>query len=195
LNTFILEDNKDVIINVFEKLSNDRILFISDFIDDNLSSYIVASLLLKNSEDSTSKISIVINSEGGDIRNVFMIYDIMKMIDAPIETICIGCAMNESVILLASGTPGMRYATKNSVICPSQLIHDKSYYSDLTDAKTTLDQVKDDNDKKMEILAKCTGKTFKRVMHDFNRKKFMTPKQAKDYGIIDGIVNYNHKKL
>jgi len=192
MNNLILEDTPqgDVVIDVYEKLSHDRILFISDFIDDNLASYIVASIIAKDAENCEKKISLFINSSGGDIRNIFMIYDMMKIAQSPIETVCLGSATNESVILLAAGTPGMRYATQHSMICPSQLVHDNGYYSDLTEAKNTLDQAKDDNKKKMEILAKCTGKTIKQVMSDFERKKFMTAKQALSYGIIDSVVRF-----
>ncbi len=193
MNTLILENDDthgEIVTDVYQKLSNDRILFISDYVDDNLASYIVANIIAKDSENSEQKISFFINCEGGDIRNIFMIHDMMKMAKSPIETVCLGSAMNEAVILLAAGTPGLRYATKHSVICPSQLNHDRGQYSDLTEAKNTLDQAKDDNKKKMSILAKCTGKTLKQVMSDFERKKFMTPKQAVAYGIIDGIISY-----
>ena len=193
MNTIISEttENGEIFVDIYQKLSNDRIIFISDFIDDKLATDIVATLLLKDSEDSNKKITLFINSEGGDIRNVLMIYDMMKLISSPIETVCIGSAMDEVVILLTSGTPGMRLATKNSLISINQLTHDWTNYSDLTDAKKVLDQCMNDNKKMMEIFAKSTNKTFKQIVEDFNRKTFMNCNQAVRYGLIDKVVAFN----
>src|SRR5947208_340183 len=96
-------------IDVFSKLANDRILFISDMLSDHLASDIVATLILKDSESSSEKITIFINSQGGDIRNALMICDMMRLLESPIETVCIGAASDEAAIILASGTPGMRF--------------------------------------------------------------------------------------
>lgn len=197
MNTIITEETEfgEIPIDIYTKLANDRILFIYDFIDDKLATDLVATLLLKDREfddsltEEDNKISIFINAEGGDIRNIFMIYDALKLIQSPIETICVGSAMDEVVVLLAAGTPGMRYATQNSVICPSQLLADKSYYSNLTNAKLVMERFNKDNKSYMTALAKCVNKPVKKVMDDFERKKFMTAKQALQYGIIDGIVS------
>src|SRR5277367_5288611 len=107
MNTLVLEqtDQGEVPVDVYQKLSGDRILFLTDYLDDTLASDIVATLLLKDSEDSEKKITLFINCHGGDIRNAFMVYDFMSMIHAPIETVCIGAAMDEAIILLAGGTP------------------------------------------------------------------------------------------
>lgn len=178
-------------VDVYQKLSNDRILFISNYINDNVASDITATLLLKDSEDPEKKITLFINSSGGDIRNVLMIVDMMNMVEAPIETVCIGAAMDEVLPILASGTKGMRFATKNSVISASQLSHDWITHADLTNAKKYLDLAKSDNKKMMEILAKTSGKTLKQVNEDFERKVFMTAPQAVKYGFIDKVVTFN----
>jgi ATP-dependent Clp protease protease subunit len=193
LNTLVLESNElgDFPVDVYQKLSNDRILFICDHITDSVASDIVATLLLKDAEDSESKITLFINSSGGDIRNTLMIYDMMQMIDSPIETVCIGAAMDEAVIILAGGTPGMRLATKNSCIAASQLSADWFINSNLTDAKKILDLSVQDNKKMMDILAKCTGKTVKQVAEDFDRRVFMNPAQAVKYNLIDKVVRVN----
>lgn len=196
MNTIIIEktEHDEYPIDIYTKLSRDRILFLYDFVDDRLATDIVATLLLKDSEfnesgsDEDNKISIFINAEGGDIRNVFMIYDVIKMLQSPIETICVGSAMDEVALLLAAGTPGKRFATQNSVICPSQLMADKSFYSNLTDAKGVMERFSRDNKDFMTAISKCTNKSLKQVMDDFERKKFMTAKQALAYGIIDGVV-------
>jgi len=193
LNTLVLESNElgEFPVDVYHKLSNDRILFICDDLTDSVASDIVATLLLKDAEDSEKKITLFINSMGGDIRNALMIYDMMQMIDSPIETVCIGFAMNEAVIILAGGTPGMRLATKNASIAVSQLTSDWFINSDLPNAKKMLDLSMQDNKRMMDILAKCTGKTLKQVSKDFDRKVFMNSAQAVKYNLIDKVVKSN----
>ena len=193
MNTLVLESNElgEFPVDVYQKLSNDRILFICDDLTDSVASDIVATLLLKDAEDSEKKITLFINSMGGDIRNALMIYDMMQMIDSPIETVCIGFAMNEAVIILAGGTPGMRLATKNASIAVSQLTSDWFINSDLPNAKKMLDLSMQDNKRMMDILAKCTGKTLKQVSKDFDRKVFMNSAQAVKYNLIDKVVKSN----
>lgn len=193
LNTIVTEttEHGEIPMDVYQKLSNDRILFISESIDDGLASDITATLLLKDAEDSEKKITLFINSQGGDIRNALMICDMINMIEAPVETVCIGAAMDEASIILASGAPGMRFATKNSVIAASQLVHDWMTRANLTDAKKYLELALADNKRMMEILAKATKKTLKQVMSDFDRRVFMTAPQAVKYGLIDKVVSFS----
>lgn len=190
MNTILFEttEHGEIPVDIYQKLANDRILFICNSIDDKLATDIVATLLLKDAEDSEKKITLFINSDGGDIRNVLMIYDMMCIIEAPVETVCIGSAMDEAAIILAAGSPGMRHATKNSVIAVSQLVADGSAFSDLTDAKKTLERVTGDNKKMMDILAKSTNKPIKKVMEDFERRVFMSGAEAAKYGLIDSVV-------
>jgi len=193
LNTLILEQNDhgEFPVDIYQKLANDRILFICGEITDNLASDIVASLILKDAEDPEKKITLFINSEGGDIRNVFMIYDMINAISAPVETVCIGSAMDEAVILLSAGMPGMRFATKNSVIAVGQLVHDWITQANLTDAKKILDLSTLENKRMLEALAKATGKTTKQLAIDFDRKMFLTAAQSVKYGLIDKVVKFN----
>lgn len=193
MNTFILESNEhgEYPVDIYQKLAGDRILFISDVVNEKIATDIVATLILKDHEDPTSKISLFINSSGGDIRSAFMIYDVMKMIEAPIETVCIGSAVDESLIILAAGTPGMRLATKNSFFSFSQLIHNSMWQSNLTDAKKIVDRYSRDNKNMMEIIAKASHKTVKEVMNDFERRVFMSPQEAVKYGLIDKIIAFN----
>lgn len=193
LNTFILEttEHGDIPVDIYQKLANDRILFISDYVSDKIATDIIATLLLKDSEDSEEKISLFINSSGGDIRSVFMIYDVMQMIQAPVETVCIGSAMNESVILLSAGEPGMRLATKNSIFSVSQLEHDWMTRANLTDAKKIVTRYARDNKNMMEIIAQTTGKPLKQVLDDFERRVFMNAPQAAKYGLIDKIIAFS----
>lgn len=193
MNTIVTEttEHGEIPIDVYQKLSNDRILFICDYIDDSLAADITATLLLKDSEDSDKKITIFINSQGGDIRNALMICDMMRMIEAPIETVCIGAAMDEAAIVLASGTEGHRFATKNSIMAVSQLTQKWIAHADLTNAKKFLDLIVGDNKRMMEILAKTCGKTLKQVNEDFDRRVFMNAPQACKYGLIDKVVTFS----
>jgi ATP-dependent Clp protease protease subunit len=193
VNTIITEttDHGEIPLDVYQKLANDRILFICEDLTDSIATDITATLLLKDSEDSEKKITLFINSQGGSIRNALMICDMMSMLEAPVETVCIGAAMDEAAIILASGDPGMRLATKNSVIAVNQLSHDWMTHADLTDAKKYLEMAKADNRRMMDILSKTTGKSVKQVNEDFNRRVFMTSPQAVKYGLIDKVVKFS----
>jgi ATP-dependent Clp protease protease subunit len=195
LNTIITEttEHGEVPIDIYQKLSNDRILFLTDFIDDRVASDITATMLLKDGEDGNSKITLFINSEGGDIRCAFMIYDVMQMIQSPVEVVCFGSAMNEAAIILAGGSVGMRYATKNSIISAGQLMSQWTKRSNLLDAEKTLIQVTRDNKKMMSIFSKHCKKPLKQIASDFDRIVFMDPSKAKKYGFIDGVIKFNKK--
>jgi len=192
LNTIVTENTEEgeVSIDVFQKLSNDRILFVSGDIDDDMAADISATLLLLDSEDSDNKITIFINSRGGDIRSALAIYDMITMIDSPIETVCIGSAMKEAVILLVAGTPGMRLATKNSIICAGQLVNSWVHHSDITDAQTMLNHSLSDNKKMMDIIARKTNISLKQAMSKYERLVFMDSRQALKRGFIDKVVPF-----
>jgi ATP-dependent Clp protease protease subunit len=190
LNSTILEEtpNGDMPVDVFDRLASDRILFLSDQITDQSITNIVATLMVKDMEDEMSPITIFINSEGGDIRSTFMLYDAMQLIASPIRTVCVGMAMNEAVLILAAGTPGFRFATPHAIISPSQLAHSSATYGALPDVSALMDRFNKDYKVTMQTLAKCTSKSYKEVCAFFERKKFFSAKQAKSYGIIDGII-------
>lgn len=192
MNTIITEKtpNGDISYDVFAKLTNDRIIFLSDYIDDEVATNIVATLLYLDGVNS-DQISLYINSEGGDIRAVFMIYDVLQMLRAPIRTVCLGSATLASVLILAAGTKGLRAATKSSIICVGQLANDGLTFGDLPSIKISFEQMKKDNKKLIDALAKHTGKKTSIVARDCERKVFMNPTQAKRYGIIDKILEWN----
>ncbi len=193
MNTLVLEqtENGEVPVDVYQKLSADRILFLAEELTDRLASDIIATLLLKDNEDSEKKITLFINSHGGDIRNSFMIYDVMTMLSSPIETICIGAAIDEAIVILAGGTPGMRLATPHAIMSATQLIHNFHTHIDLPGAKAIFEQEKLDNQRLMEILAKTTKKTLAQVKKDFDRRVFFNARSALKYGFIDNIATLN----
>ena len=193
MNTIIYEetDQGEIPVDVYQKLSNNRILFVTGLITDDLASDITATLLLKDQEDPAEQISLFINSPGGDIRNVFMIYDMIQMIEAPVETVCIGEALGEAVILLAAGALGSRLATKNSIIAIGQLEQHFHAHTDMVNAKKYLDLFIEDNNRMMKIFAEASGKPLKQVMEDFDRMVFMTAPKTLKYGLIDKVVTFN----
>ena len=186
-----MTEHGEVLVDVYSKLSDNRILFITDYFDDRVASDIAATLLLKDAENDEEKITLFLNSEGGNIRAVFAIYDLMQLLNSPIETVCVGAAMGEVVLLLAAGTKGMRFATQNSVICVSQLAQENYYRANLEDAGSILKRIHKDNKNFMTALAKGMGKKTAEVSSQFERKTFMNAKQAKSVGLIDGIVGVN----
>lgn len=188
-SAIILENvGGDVVpVDVYQKLSDNRILFLTGFLSDELANDLTATLLLKDAE-SQDEITLFINSDGGDVRNVLTLFDTMQIIQSPIKTVCIGGVSNEVVLLLAAGSPGLRFATKNSIISPSYLFHDRTYMTNLFDAKTMLNQFNIDNKVVLDNLAKCCKKKSAEVFKDFERKKFFNANQAKKYGIIDKII-------
>lgn len=193
MNTLVLEQTEhgEFPVDVYQKLSSDRILFLTESLHDELASDIVATLLLKDNENPDEKITIFINCHGGDIRNAFMIYDVMTMISAPIETICVGTAMDEAVILLSGGTKGMRLATPHAIIAATQLVHGWGMHTDLPGAQAVFEQERQDNQRLMEILSKTTGKSLAQVKKDFDRRVFFNAKNAMKYGFLDKIVTFN----
>jgi ATP-dependent Clp protease, protease subunit len=193
VNTLVLEQNEhgEVPMDVYQKMAHDRILFITDYITDDVATDLIATLLLKDHEDPEKKITLFINSPGGDIRNTFMIYDVMSMIHAPIETVCAGAAMDESALIFMGGTKGMRLATKNSIFSVSQLINPWHMHTNLTDAKNLMEQFNIDNNRLMDIVSKASGKTVKQVKNDFDRRVFFTAAKAQKYGLVDKIVTFN----
>jgi len=194
MNTIITEktDEGEVSYDVFSKLVDNRILFLSDYIKDDVATDIIATLLYLDKEKE--QISLYINSSGGDPRSVFMIYDIMKMIKAPIATYCIGSATYETVLILAAGTKGLRHATKSSTICINQLIVGEHRYSNMTDAEILMKQAKKNNEKFIDALSDCINKPVKRILKDTEREFFLSPDEAKKYGVIDVVIGSKHER-
>lgn len=190
LNTYVTESTPqgDIPVDVYQKLSSNRVIFINSFIDDKLASDVVATLLYLDLEKQ-EKITIFLNTLGGDIRNILMIYDTMSLLRSPIETFCLGEVEVEAVVLLCAGTPGNRFATKNSGISIGHLINDGVMFGNLTDAKNTLDLYSRDNKSMMKIISKHSKIPLKKLLADFGRKKFLTSAEALKYGLIDKVIS------
>jgi ATP-dependent Clp protease, protease subunit len=186
MNIFI-SDQEGQPVDIYSRLAGERVLFVGDLTDQEASD-IVASLVQLSFEDPIEKITLLINSSGGEVRNAFMIYDAMKVIDSPIETICLGDAWQEAVLLLAAGTKGMRYASKSSAICPGQLEQRRYMQTDVAGVKDIMLRFQRDNKNFITELAKCSGKKFKDVMKKLERQQYFSAKEAKTNGLIDHIL-------
>jgi ATP-dependent Clp protease protease subunit len=173
--------------DIYSRLLRERIIFLGDAIEDHLANLIIAQLLFLESEDPEKDISLYINSPGGVVNSGLAIYDTMQYLRAPVSTICIGMAASMAAVLLAAGAPGKRYALPNSRI----MIHQGSggFRGNAPDAVIQMKEWEFLVKRNTEILAQHTKQPYEKVNLDTNRDYFMSPEDAKSYGIIDAVYN------
>ena len=172
--------------DIFSRLLNDRIIFLSEEVNDVTASLVVAQLLYLEAQDSEKDISFYINSPGGSITAGMAIYDTMKYIKCDVSTICIGMAASMGAFLLSAGTKGKRYALPNSEIMIHQpLGGTQGQASDIQiHAERIIKMKKNLN----QMLAEATGKPLEVIEHDTERDNFMSAKEACEYGLIDKVI-------
>ena len=173
--------------DVYSRLLKDRIIFIGTEIDDLVANAIIAHLLYLQMEDGKKDIHIYINSPGGSITAGLAIYDTMQFLTCDINTYCIGMAASMGAVLLCAGTKGKRYALPNSDI----MIHQASGGARGTaaDVERTVEFLYKLNRRVKRIIALHTGQTEEKVNHDCDRDFFMSAPEAKEYGLVDEVVN------
>jgi ATP-dependent Clp protease protease subunit len=173
--------------DIYSRLLRERIIFLGDAIEDHLANLVIAQLLFLDSEDPEKDISLYINSPGGVVNSGLAIYDTMQYLRAPVSTICIGMAASMAAVLLAAGAPGKRYALPNSRI----MIHQGSggFRGNAPDAVIQMKEWEFLVKRNTEILAQHTKQPYEKVTQDTNRDYFMSPEDAKSYGIIDAVYN------
>ena len=190
INPIFFEKTKDgeSFYDVYARLVKDRVLFLNEEIDSGTASTIVSLLFLLDREEKEEEpISLWINSPGGNVDDFFAIYDMMQLIKAPVKTICIGSACSAAAILLAAGTPGLRYATPNSHIMIHQIqIGEVSGTG--TEVEIEAREVKKIKSKLNEILSRHTGHTLTKIRRDCEHDKYMDAQTALEYGMIDHIL-------
>lgn len=172
--------------DLYSKLLKENIIFLGTPIDDTIANLVCAQLLHLESENPDKDIAIYINSPGGDINAMFAIYDTMSYIKPDIATICYGQAASAAAVLLAAGTPGKRLALSHSRV----LIHQpyagaSGQVSDLEIASREIQRLKTQLE---DILASHTGQTSEKIATDTDRDYVMTAAEAKEYGIIDEVL-------
>lgn len=172
--------------DIYSRLLKDRIIMLSGEVNDQVASSIVAQLLFLEAQDPDKDIYFYINSPGGVITSGLSMFDTMNYIKPDIVTICIGQAASMGAFLLASGTKGKRYALPHARI----MIHQPSggAQGQSTDIQIQAQEIQRLKDTLNEILAEQTGKTAKRIEKDTERDKFMSSKEALEYGLIDKIL-------
>ncbi|MBP8639511.1 MAG: ATP-dependent Clp endopeptidase proteolytic subunit ClpP [Oscillospiraceae bacterium] len=172
--------------DIFSRLLNDRIVMLSEEVNDTTASLIVAQLLFLEAQDPDKDIQFYINSPGGSITSGMAIYDTMQYIKPDVSTICIGMAASMGAFLLASGAKGKRFALPNSEI----MIHQPSAgtQGQITDMAIHLKRLETIKKRMNQILAEKTGKPIEIVTADTERDNFMSAEEAVEYGIIDKIL-------
>lgn len=179
--------------DIFSRLLKDRILFIGTPIDDAESNLVIAQLLFLEAEDPDKDIHLYINSPGGSVTASLAIYDTMQYIKPAIETICMGQAASGAALLLAAGAKGKRYALPHARI----MIHQpyggaQGQASDIQIQAKEILRMRQELDR---IIANHTGQPLERVEKDSDRDFFMSPEEAKEYGLIDEVIHLRDEGL
>jgi ATP-dependent Clp protease protease subunit len=173
--------------DIFSRLLNDRIVFLSDEVNDATASLVVAQLLFLEAEDPDKDIYFYINSPGGSVTAGMAIYDTMNFIKCDVSTICIGMAASMGAFLLSSGAKGKRIALPNSEIMIHQPLGGAR--GQATDIKIQADLILRTRDNLNRILANNTGRSIEEIARDTERDNFMTANQALEYGLIDKVLS------
>jgi ATP-dependent Clp protease protease subunit len=178
--------------DIFSRLLMDRIIFMGTPIDDNVANLVIAQLLFLQADDPERDIFLYINSPGGSVYAGLAVYDTMQYLTAPVNTMCMGMAASMGALLLAAGAPGKRSALPNSRI----MIHQPSGGSQGTAADIEIQarEILYARERLNRILAEHTGQPLEKVEDDVDRDRFMSPEEAKEYGLIDNVVT-NQKEV
>jgi len=178
--------------DIFSRLLKDRIIFLGTEINDQVANAIIAELLFLEAEDPERDINLYINSPGGEVTAGLAIYDTMQFIKAPVSTICVGQAASMAAVLLAAGAKNKRYALPNTRI----LIHQPwgGVQGQAKDIEIVAREIIRIKNKINEILSKHTGQPLEKIEKDTDRDYYMTSYEAKDYGIVDEVLE-NRKWL
>lgn len=172
--------------DIYSRLLKERIIFLTGEINDDVASLVVAQLLFLEAENPEKDISIYINSPGGVVTAGLAMYDTMQYIRPKISTLCVGQAASAGSLLLMAGEPGMRFALPNSRI----MIHQPhgGYQGVVTDMEIHVRESLNLKDRLNKIYAHHTGRKLSEVKNSMERDNFMSPDQAKDFGLIDQVV-------
>jgi len=173
--------------DIYSRLLRERIIFLGDAVEDHIANLVIAQLLFLDSEDPEKDIFLYINSPGGVVTAGLAIYDTMQYVRSPVSTICIGMAASMASVLLAAGAKGKRYSLPNARI----MIHQGSggFRGNTPDVFIQVKELETLNQRLHEILASHTGQTVEAIKKDTDRDYFMSPDQAKEYGIIDAVYS------
>ena len=173
--------------DIFSRLLNDRIVFLSEEVNDTTASLIVAQLLYLEAQDPDKDIQFYINSPGGSVTAGMAIYDTMQYIKCDVATICVGMAASMGAFLLSAGAKGKRLALPNSEIMIHQPL--SGMQGQATDIKIHTDRILRIKQKLNEILSDVTGQPLEKIINDTERDNFMSAEEALKYGLIDKVID------
>lgn len=172
--------------DIYSRLLNDRIIFLSDEVNDTTASLVVAQMLYLEAQDPDKDIYFYINSPGGSISSGMAIYDTMNYIKCDVSTICVGMAASMGAFLLSSGTKGKRFALPNAEVMIHQPLG--GMQGQASDIKIHADHILKIRDKMNAILSEQTGKPLATIRKDTDRDNFLSAEEAKEYGLIDKVI-------
>jgi ATP-dependent Clp protease protease subunit len=175
--------------DIYSRLLNERIIFLGTPVTEDIANLVVAQLIHLESEDPDKDVSIYVNSPGGSVYAGLAIYDTMQYIKPDVQTICVGVAMSMGALLLAGGAAGKRMTTPNSKI----LIHQVTggFQGQATDIEIHAREIIDVRKRLDEIISKHTGQPLDKVAKDTERDYFMSAEEAKEYNLIDRVIEHH----
>ena len=173
--------------DIYSRLLKERIIFLGGAIDDSVANSVIAQLLFLENSDPKKDVTIYINSPGGSVTSTMAIYDTMQFVKSDISTVCVGMAASGAAVILASGAKGKRFALPNSEVMIHQVMGEAGgQASDIEISAKHIMKIKQNLNK---ILAKHTGQNIGKVEKDSDRDYYMSSSEAKDYGLIDKILD------
>ena len=173
--------------DIFSRLLKERIIFLPTFIEDELANLVIAQMLFLEAEDPDKDIFLYINSPGGSVTASFAIYDTMQYVKSAISTICMGQAASGAALLLCAGAKGKRFALPHARIMIHQPLG--GVQGQATDIDIQAREILRVRDELNQIFVLHTGQSMERIQRDTDRDFFMTPDQAKEYGIVDAVIS------
>jgi len=182
--------------DIYSRLLKDRIIFIGGqegVVTTDSANLLIAQLLYLDSEDSDKDINLYINSPGGMVSAGMAVYDTMQYIKSPITTICLGMAMSFGAVLLAAGTKGRRYCLPYSRVMIHQPLISGGISGQATDIEIEAKEMMVIKHRLVDVLAKHTGQPREKLLHDMERNYYLSAKDAKEYGIVDHVMDTRKK--
>jgi len=177
--------------DIFSRLLEERIVFLGSVINDDVANVVIAQLLFLEKVDPTKDITIYVNSPGGSVTSTLAMYDTMQLIKCDVSTVCVGIAASGGSVILMGGTKGKRFILPHSEVMIHQPLGGTE--GQATDIAIHADHIIKTKKFLNELIAKHTGKTFEKVEQDTERDKFLTAKEALEYGIVDKIIESKKK--
>ena len=179
--------------DIYSRLLKERVIFLVGEVEPHMANLIVAQLLFLESENTAKDISLYINSPGGVVTAGLAIYDTMQFIKPDVSTLCIGQAASAGALLLAAGAKGKRHCLPHATVMIHQALG--GYQGQVSDIEIHAKEALRVNQQIIDIISHHTGKERSKVKQDIDRDNFMTPKDALEYGIIDGILEKREDKI